>query len=159
MSYSTDGLIGATTHHNSHPQQPLMYGTTQYPPAYGGSPYYNPPPYPQPYPLTFPPTTSRPPPTPTIHPVTQPSSGTPSPSAYTLRTSENTTPSYASYGSLPQNNPYFPFPGPTQLIPSPQEQPPVGVNFVQPFLVQQYQNFEQLNTANPSHQSKNARKK
>jgi hypothetical protein len=82
-----------------------MYGTPQYPPAYGGPPYYNPPPYPQPYPLTFPPPTNGPPPAPTIHPTTQPSSGTPSTSAYTLRTSESITPSYASYGSLPQNNP------------------------------------------------------
>jgi hypothetical protein len=112
MSHSADGLIGTTTHHNSHPQQPPMYGTPQYPPAYGGPPYYNPPPYPQPYPLTFPPPTSGPPPTPTIHPMAQPSSGTPSTSAYTLNTSESTTPSYASYRSLPQNNPYFPFPGP-----------------------------------------------
>jgi hypothetical protein len=159
MSHSADGLIGTTTHHNSHPQQPPMYGTPQYPPAYGGPPYYNPPPYPQPYPLTFPPPTSGPPPAPTIHPAAQPSSGTPSTSAYTLSTSESTTPSYASYGSLPQNNPYFPFPGPPQPIPSPQGQPHAGVNFVQPSPIQQYQNFEQLNTDNPSHQSNNARKK
>jgi hypothetical protein len=43
MSHSVDGLIGTTTHHNSHPQQPPMYGTPQYPPAYGRPPYYTPP--------------------------------------------------------------------------------------------------------------------
>jgi hypothetical protein len=109
MSHSADGLICTTTHHNSHPQQPPMYGTPQYPLAYGGTPYYNPPPYPQTYPLTFPPTTSRPPPTPTIHPTAQSSSGTPSTSSYTLNTSESAMPSYTSYRSLPLNNPYFPF--------------------------------------------------
>jgi hypothetical protein len=34
-----------------------------------------------------------------------------------------------------------------------------GVNFVQPFVAQQYQNFEQLNTANPTHPSNNTKKK
>ena len=89
MSHSTTGLIGNTTHHNTQPQQPPMYVTPQYPPTYGGSPYYHPPPYPQPYPLNFPPPTSRPLPTPTIHPTTQPSFGTPSTSTYTLNTSES----------------------------------------------------------------------
>jgi hypothetical protein len=37
--------------------------------------------------------------------------------------------------------------------------PHAGVNFVQPYAAQQYQNFEQLNTANPTHPSKNAKKK
>jgi hypothetical protein len=43
MSHSTDELIGTTTHHNSHLQQPPMYGTLQYPSVYGGPPYYHPP--------------------------------------------------------------------------------------------------------------------
>jgi hypothetical protein len=159
MSHSADGLIGTTTHHNSHPQQPPMYGTPQYPPAYGGPPYYPPPPYQQPYPLTFPPPISGPPSTSTVCPVAQPSSGTPSTSAYTLSTSESAMPSYAPYGSLPQIILYFPFPGPPQPIVSPQGQPHAGVNFVQPSPIQQYQNFEQLNTANPTHQSNNAKKK
>jgi hypothetical protein len=91
--------------------------------------------------LTFPPPISGPPPAPTIRPMAQPSSGTPSTSAYTLSTSESTTPSYASYGSLPQNNPYFPFTGPPQPIPSPQGQPHAGVNFVQPSPIQQVSKF------------------
>jgi hypothetical protein len=112
MSHLADGLIGTNTHHNSHPQKPPMYGTPQYPPSYGGPPYYNPPPYSQPYLLTFPPPTSGPPSTPTIHPATQPSFGNPSTSSYTLNTSERIMLSYTSYESLPKNNPYFPFPSP-----------------------------------------------
>jgi hypothetical protein len=53
MSHSVDGLIGTTTHHNSHLQQPPMYGTPQYLSAYGGPPYYPPPPYQQPYPVAL----------------------------------------------------------------------------------------------------------
>jgi hypothetical protein len=41
----------------------------------------------------------------------------------------------------------------------PQGPPHVGVNIVHPSLIQQYQNFEQLNTTNPTHQSNNAKKK
>jgi hypothetical protein len=41
----------------------------------------------------------------------------------------------------------------------PQGHPHAGVNFVQPSPIQQYQNFEQLNTKNPTHQSNNAKKK
>jgi hypothetical protein len=41
----------------------------------------------------------------------------------------------------------------------PQGHPHAGVNFVQPSPIQQYQNFEQLNTENPTHQSNNAKKK
>jgi hypothetical protein len=37
--------------------------------------------------------------------------------------------------------------------------PHVGVNFFQPSAAQQYQNFEQLNTANPTHPSNNAKEK
>jgi hypothetical protein len=91
--------------------------------------------------------------------MAQPSSGTPSTSAYTLSTSESAMPSYTPYRSLPQNNPYFPFLGPPQPIISPQGKPHAGVNFVQPSPIQQYQNFEQLNMANPAHQSNNAKKK
>jgi hypothetical protein len=43
----------------------------------------------------------------------------------------------------------FPFPGPPQPMAPPH--PHAGVNFVQPSAAQQYQNFEQLNTANPTH--------
>jgi hypothetical protein len=147
-----DGLIGTTTHHNSHPEQPPMYGTPQYPPAYGVTPYYPPPPYPQPYPMTFPPPISGPLLTSTVCPVVQPIFGTPSTSSYTLSTSERATLCYAPYRSLPQNNPYFPFPSPPQPILSPQGQPHARVNFVHPSPVQQYQNFEQMSTDNPTHQ-------
>jgi hypothetical protein len=67
-------------------------------------------------------------------------------------------PSYAPYGSLPQIILYFPFPGPPQPIVSPQGQPHAGVNFVQPSPIQQYQNFEQLNTANPDPSVKQCQK-
>jgi hypothetical protein len=83
----------------------------------------------------------------------------PSTSAYNLGNSESATPSYAPYGSLPQNNSYFPFPGPPQPIVPPQEQPHIGVNFFQPSPIHQFQNFEQLNTKTPSHQPNNAKKK
>jgi hypothetical protein len=41
----------------------------------------------------------------------------------------------------------------------PQGQPHVGVNFVQPSPIQQFQNFEQLNMENSAHQLNNAKKK
>jgi hypothetical protein len=159
MSHSIDGLIGTTKHHNTHPQQPPMYGTPQYSSIYGGPPYYPPPPYQKPYPVSLPPPISGPPPAPTMRPVFQPSFGTSSTSAYTLSTSESATPSYVPYRSLPQNNLYFPFPDPPQPMAPPQGHPHVGVNFVQPSPIQQYQNFEQLNMENPTHQLNNAKNK
>jgi len=66
MSHSTDELIGTITHHNQHLQQPPMYGTPQYHPVYGGTPYYPPPIYQQPYLVSLPPPISGPPSTPTI---------------------------------------------------------------------------------------------
>jgi hypothetical protein len=89
----------------------------------------------------------------------QPSSGTPSTSAYTLSTNEIIAPSYVPYRSLTQNNSYFPFPGPPQPMAPPQGQPHIGVNFVQPSPLQQFQNFKQLNMENMTHQSNNAKKK
>jgi hypothetical protein len=155
MSHSADGLIGNTTHHGPQPPKPLMYGIPQYPSAYGGTPYYPPPPYQQPYPIAMPLPISGPPPTPPIQPPIQTSSGTPSTSSYS--TSESVTPSYEPYGSLPPQNLYSPFSGPPQPMAPPH--PHVGVNFVQPSPVQQYQNFKQLNTENPTHPSNNAKKK
>jgi hypothetical protein len=155
MSHSADGLIGTTTHHGPPPHPPPRYGTPQYPPAYGGTPYYPPPAYQQPYPVAAPPPTSGPPPAPPIHPPISTSSGTPSSSTYS--TSESTQPSYVPYGSVPPQNPYFPFSGPPQ--PNAPPHPHAGVNFVQPSAVQQYQNFEQLNTANPPHPANNNRRK
>jgi hypothetical protein len=134
-----------------------MYGTPQYPSAYGGTSYYHPPPYQQPYPVALPPPISGPLLASTIHPPIQTSSGTPSTLAYTLSTSERTMPSYVHYGSLPPQNPYFPFPGPPQPMAPPH--PHARVNFVQPSPLQQYQNFEQLNMENLTHQSNNAKKK
>jgi hypothetical protein len=89
---------------------------------------------------------------PMMRPTVQPSSGTPSTSAYTLSTSESATPSYVPYGSMPQNNLYFPFPGPPHPMAPPQGKPCAGVNFVHPYPIQQFQNFEQLNTETPAHQ-------
>jgi hypothetical protein len=67
------------------------------------------------------------------------------------------TPSYVPYGAAPPQNPYFPFSGPPQPMAPPH--PNAGVNFVQPSAAQQYQNFEQLNTANPTNPSNNNRRK
>jgi hypothetical protein len=155
MSHSADGLIGTTMHHSPQPQPPPMYGTPQYPPAYGGTSYYPPPPYQQPYPMATPPPISGPPPAPPIHPPLPNTSGPPSTSPYS--TSESATPSYVPYGAAPPQNPYFPFPGPSQPMAPPH--PNAGVNFVQPSAAQQYQNFEQLNTANPTNPSNNNRRK
>jgi hypothetical protein len=159
MSHSADGLIGNTMHRNPQPQQPPMYGTPQYPSAYGGTSYNPPPPYQQPYPISLPPPISGAPSAPTIHPPIQTIFGTPSTSAYNLSTSESTMAFYVPYGSLPKNNRYFPFPGPTQPMDPPQGHPHTGVNFFQPSPIQQYQNFEQLNTANPTHPSNNEKNK
>jgi hypothetical protein len=114
MSHMVDGLIGTMTHHNPYIQPPPMYGTPQYLSIYGGPSYYPPPPYQQPYLVSPPPPMSGPLPTPMMCLTSQPSSGSPSTSTYNLGTSESTSPSYAPYGSLPQNNLYFPFPGPPQ---------------------------------------------
>jgi hypothetical protein len=151
MSHSMDGLIGTTTNHNSHLQQPPMYGTPQYSSTYGGPPYYPPPTYQQPYPVALPPPISGPPSAPTICPVAQTSSGTPSTSYYTINTNERTIPSYIPYGPLPLNNLYFPFPTPPRPMAPPQAHPHARFNFFQPSLVQQYQNFEKMNTENPTH--------
>jgi hypothetical protein len=75
-------------------------------------------------------------------PTSQPSSGSPSTSSYNLGTSQRTTPSYAPYRLLPQNNMYFPFPRPPQLVAPPQGKPHVGVKFVQPSPIQQFHTFE-----------------
>jgi hypothetical protein len=150
MSHSADGLIGSTTHHGPQPQLPPMYGTPQYPLAYGGTPYYPPPPYQQPYHVAIPPPTSGPPPTPPIHPPIPTNSGAPSTSSFS--TSGGVAPSYVPYGSTPPQNPYFPFPVPPQ--PMAPQHPHAGVNFVQPSAAQQYQNFEQMNTTNPSNNAK-----
>jgi hypothetical protein len=113
-----------------------MYGTPQYPPTHGGIPYQ------QPYPVSLPPPISGPPLTPTICPPIQTIFGTPSTSSYSLSTIKSAMPSYVPYGSLPQHNLYFPFPGPPQPMAPPQGNPHTRVNFVQPSPIQQYQNFE-----------------
>jgi hypothetical protein len=79
---------------------------------------------------------SGPSPVPTMCPTSQPSSGSPSTSAYNLGTSESASPSYVPYGSLPQNNPYFPFPGPPQSVSPPPGHPHASVNFVHPSPIQ-----------------------
>jgi hypothetical protein len=112
MSLLADGLIGTTTHYNPYIQPPPMYGTPQYPSMYGGPPYYPPPPYQYPYLVALPPPISGLFSTPMMRLIDQTSSSTHSTLAYNLGTSESATPSYGPYGSLPQNNMYFPFPGP-----------------------------------------------
>jgi hypothetical protein len=102
---------------------------------------------------------SEPLPTPMMHLTSRQSLGTPSTSVYSMGTSERTMPSYTTYKSLSQNNSYFPFPGPPQLISPPQGKPHIGVNFVQPSKIQQFQNFEQLNMSSMTHQSNNAKNK
>jgi hypothetical protein len=159
MSHMVDGLIGTTIHHNTYTQPPPMYSTPQYPTIYRGPHYYPPPPYQQPYPVALPPPMSGPLLAPMMHPTSQPSLGTPSTLAYNLVTSERAMPSYAPYKSLLQNNPYFPFPNPPQAISPPQGQPHAGVKFVHPSPIQLFQNFEQLNIENLTHQLNNAKKK
>jgi hypothetical protein len=102
---------------------------------------------------------SGPSPVPMMHSTSQPSSGSPSTSTYNLGISESASPSYAPYGSLPQNNPYFPFPCPPQSVSPPHGQPHAYVNFVQPSPIQQLHTFEHLNTENPTHQPDNSKKK
>jgi hypothetical protein len=72
----------------------------------------------------------------------QPSSGSPSTSAYNLGTSESTSPSYAPYGFLPQNNLYFSFPTHPQSISPPHGQPHADVNLVESHAIQQIHTFE-----------------
>jgi hypothetical protein len=159
MSHAANGMIGTTTHHKPYIQPPPMYGAPQYPQPYGGPSYYPPPPYQQPYPFTPPPPMSGPSPTPMMHPGSQPSSCSPSTSTYNLGTSESALPSYEPYGSLPQNNLYFPFPSPPQPVSPPHGKPHTNVNFVQPSSIQQLYTFEQLNMENLAHQSNNAKNK
>jgi hypothetical protein len=102
---------------------------------------------------------SGPSPTPMMRLVSQPSSGSPSTSTYNLGTSESASPSYMPYGSLPQNNLYFPFPGPPQPVAAPYGKPHARINFVHPSPIQQLHTFEYLNMENPSHQSTNAKNK
>jgi hypothetical protein len=142
MSHSADGLIGTTTHHNPYPPQPTIYGTHPYPLAYGGNPYYPPPLYQQLYPVVPPQSLGAPPPVPMSYLVSQSSTVPPPTHGYNLRISGRTSTSYTPYGSYPQNNPYFPFPSPTQPANSPPGQPHASVNFVHPFPIQQVHTFE-----------------
>jgi hypothetical protein len=98
-------------------------------------------------------------PVPMMHPVSQPSTSSPSTTTYNLSISGSTSTSYMPYGSSPQNNSYFPFLGPPQSVSPPPGQTHVDVNFVQPSLIQKLRNFEQLNTKNLSHQLNNAKNK
>jgi hypothetical protein len=97
--------------------------------------------------------------TPFMCSTSQPSLGSTSTSTYNLGTSENATPSYVPYRSLPQKNPYFPFPSSPQSVTPTHGQPHTGINFLHPSPIQQLHTFEQLNTENPAHKSNNAKKK
>jgi hypothetical protein len=76
--------------------------------------------------------------------TSQPIFGSPSTSTYNMGTSKSASPSYAPYGSFPQNHLYFPFRGPPQSVSPPHVQSDVGINFVQPSPIQQLHTFEQL---------------
>jgi hypothetical protein len=95
MSHVADALIGTMKHHNPYTQPPPMYSTPQYPSIYRGPSYYPPPPYQQCYPVAPPPSMSGHSPAPIMCMDSQPSSGSPSTSAYNLGTSEITSPYYA----------------------------------------------------------------
>jgi hypothetical protein len=159
MSHAVDGLIGFMTHQKNYNQLPPIYGAPQYLQPYGGPSYYPLPTFQQPYPVAPRPPMGGPSLVPIMRPDFQPSSGSPSTSAYNLGTSENDSPSYMPYGSFPQNNPYFPFLGPPQLVYPPHGQPHADVNFVHPSPIQQLHTFEQLNATNLIHQQKNTKKK
>jgi hypothetical protein len=159
MFHATDGLISTMTHHNPYIQPPPMYGAPQYLQPYGWPSYYPPPSYQQIYHVACPPPMSGPLPTPMMFSTSQRILGSPSTSTYNLGTSGSASPSYAPYGSLPQNNPYFSFPSPLQPIAPPHGKPHVRVSFVQPSPIQQHHTFDNLNMENPTHQSNNAKKK
>jgi hypothetical protein len=159
MSHTVDGLIASMNHINPYDHPSLAYGAHQYPQPYGGMSYYPPPTHQQSYLFSPPPPMGGPSPVPMMRLTSQPSMGSPSTSAYNLSTSGSASTSYTPYGLSPQNNPYFPFPGPPQLVAPPPGQPHGGFNFVQPSPIQQLHNFEQLNIENPAHLLNNAKKK
>jgi hypothetical protein len=154
MSHSTDGLIGTTTHHNSYIKPPPMYGTPQYPSIYGGPPYYPPPPYQSSYHVVPPRSLGEPPLITMMYPVSQSSMGLPPTPGYNPSSSGSTSTSYMAYGSYTQNNPYFPFLDPPQLVNPPLGHSHVDVNFIQAFPIQQVHTFEQLNMTNLTHNKK-----
>jgi hypothetical protein len=96
---------------------------------------------------------------PMMHLVSQPSTSSPSTPAYNPNSGGSTSTSYTSYGSSPQNNPYFPFLVLPNKLLLHQGQPHVSVNFVHPSPIQQVQTFEQLNMENLAHQPNNSKKK
>jgi hypothetical protein len=114
MSHAVDGLIGSMTHLNPYGHPSPTYGANQYPQPYGGTSYYPPPTHQQSYPVVPPQSLGGPPPVPQMHLVSQSSTGPPPTPIYNPNSSGSTSTSYTPYGSSPQNNPYFPFPGPPQ---------------------------------------------
>jgi hypothetical protein len=137
MSHAADGLICSMNHLNPYGHLSPAYGAHKYPQPYGGTSYYPPPTHQQSYLVSLPPPMGGPSPIPMMHLVSQPSMGPPSTSTYNLSTSGSASTSYMTYGSSPQNNPYFPFPGPPQPVVPPTGQPHISVNFVQPSPFQQ----------------------
>jgi hypothetical protein len=152
-------LIGSMTHLNPYSHMSPTYGAHQYPQPYGGTSYYPPPTHLHSYHVATPPPLGGSSPVPIMHPFSQPSTISPSTLAYNHSHSVSDSPSYTPYGSSPQNNLYFPFPGPPQPVAPPPGQPHVSVNFVQPSPIQQVHIFKQLNTENPAHQPNNAKNK
>jgi hypothetical protein len=159
MSHAVDWLIGSMTHLNPYNHLSPTYGANQFLQPYGGMPYFPPPTYQQSYPVVPYQPLGVPPLVPQMHPVSQSSTGPPPTPAYNPSNNGSASTSCTPYGSSPQKNPYFPFPGRPQLVVPQPRQPHASVNFVQPSPIQQDHTFEQLNMKNLSHQPNNAKKK
>jgi hypothetical protein len=159
MSHVVDGLIGSMTHIKPYTNPSPTYSAHLYPQPYGGTSYYPPPTHQHSYPIAPPPPMGWPSLILMMHMVSQPSTSSPSNPTYNLNSSGSTSTSYIPYGSSPQNNPYFPFPGPPQSVAPPPEKPHATVKFVQPSPIKKLQNFEQMNIENLSHPLNNSKNK
>jgi hypothetical protein len=159
MSHTRDGLIGSMNHIKPYGHPPPAYGAHQYPQPYGGMSYYPPLTHQPSYHVVHPPPMGRNSPVPMMRLASQLSMVPPSTSTYNLSTSENDSTSYTPYGSSPQNNTYFYFPSPPQLVAPPSGYPYADINFVKPSPIHQLQTFEKMNTENLSHLPNNAKKK
>jgi hypothetical protein len=159
MSHDTDGLIGFMNHLNPYGHPSPTSGAPKNPQPYGRTSYYPPPAHQHSYHVSPPPPMGGPSPVPMMFLVSQPSTSSPSTSAYNLSSSGSASNSYTSYGSSPQKNPYFPFLVPHQSVAPPPGQLHASINFFQPSSIQHLQNFEKMNMENPSHLQNNSKKK
>jgi hypothetical protein len=159
VSNMTDGLIGSMTNLNPYSHPSLTYGVNHYPQPYGCMSYYPPPTHQKSYSVAPPLSLRVPPPEPLMNMVSLPSTSPPTTLIYNPNNGGSTSTSYMSYGSSPQNNPYFPFLGHPWQVALPSRQPHVGVNFVHPSPIQHVNDFEQLNMENSPHQPNNSKNK